>query len=201
MNFGQLESELLSRGADYVADNDPLGVRLKRWVNQAYLELCESWSWPFLEIDATGPAPLTIADMRAVLYVLSPTNQTKLTWVDQRDLTNWTADTSLPGTPSSYWLAGQTVNVYPASTQTIAVRYLKVPAELVNTADEPVVPQRFHDLIVDGAMIRIYKDSDNYEALAQARQEHDRATLAMAASLMVRNHSEPDQITVTSGGW
>ena len=54
-----------------------------------------------------------------------------------------------------------------------------------------MVPERFQELIVDRAVLKGYRDLDNWEAYNAMRQEHERELLEMAASLMVRNHSNP----------
>jgi hypothetical protein len=97
------------------------------------------------------------------------------------------------GTPYYYYLTtGTTVAVYPANTGSISVRYWKVPAALSAGADVPILPARFHNLIVDGAVGYAYLDVDNYEA-ATATFDIWRASIAkMRESLLVGQHDQAD---------
>jgi hypothetical protein len=167
--------------------------RGKRWINQSYLGLCEIYPWPFLEKTATGSAPVEIPDARAVLSV-NAEDATGLVYLDRRTLIDKVSDLDLPGSPAWYYLEGYdplTVNAYPAGPVTLDVRYLFVPPVLVNPQDRPIFPERFQELIVDGAVLKGYRDLDNWEAYQGMRGEHDRELQEMAASLMVLNHSEP----------
>lgn len=196
MTFAEIQSEFYSRGFDYLNQDTAGQTRAKRWINQSYLDLCERYHWPFLYADTSGTAPLTITDLRAVLEVTDRTTDRKLDSIDRRDLTDMFPDLPDSGSPSWYYLDSSTsLAVYPASTtDTIQVRYLKVPAELSVAADEPVVPARFQDLIVDGAVIRGYKDSDNFESAALLTGLYELALEAMVLSLLVRTLDRPDAI-------
>lgn len=198
--FGETLTEFYARGFDYLNQDTAGQTRAKRWVNRAYLQLCEAFPWPFVEDEVEDTAPLTLGDMRAVLSVVDSTNGAKLSYVETRSLTDFTTDTDLAGTPCHYWLDGNTVNLYPTSTTVeVKVRYLTVPDELEDDTDVLVVPNRFTDLVVDGAVLRAYKDTDNFNAHNALKASYQDDLMGMAASLMVRNHSGPDLI-VSAGG-
>lgn len=202
MDFSTLQTEVFSRGFDYLDDSGTGLARVKRWLNQAYLEICEAYSWPFLDTTTSGTAPLTISDLRQVLYVLDTSNDRQLQGVDVRHIADIDSDVSTTGTPQWYWLDGlTTVKVYPTNTSnTLSVRYLKTPVELSANGDEPVIPARFQDLIVDLAVLKGMKDSDNYEAVGILRAEVDRGVQVMANNLLERMLDAPDFI-VQSEGW
>lgn len=194
MTFAELQTEFLSRGFDYLGEDAAGRVRAKRWLNISYLQLCEAFPWPFLETEQSGVPPLALTDMRAVLWVLNPTTLTKLDYIETRELTDRTANVATTGTSLFYWLDSNTLKTYPVGTNSVTVRYLKVPAELVADGDTPVVPNRFSDLIVDGAVIRGLRDSDNFTDVTALQTTYAQDLGAMAASLMVRNASNPDTI-------
>lgn len=192
--FLELQTEFLARGYDYLGESTAGQTRAKRWLNIAYLQICEAFPWPFLETEQTGLAPFDLPSMRAILSVVDSVDQRKLDYIEYRELTDRTTDLSITGTPCHYWLDQNTLNTYPVGTQQVTVRYLAVPDELVGDDDETLVPRRFADLIVDGAVIRGLKDSDNYTEVAALQALYQADLMSMAASLMVRNHSGPDQI-------
>lgn len=197
MNFEQAQTEVYARGFSFLSQDAAGQLRVQRWINQAYLNLCEMFPWPFLEDTESGSAPLAMPDMRAVLSVTNTVQRNKLRYVDRRTLTDYTSDLTIPGSPSVYYFEDQSLAVYPVNTDILDVRYLKVPVELTGNTDPFLVPSRFHDLIVDLSVLRAAKDSHQWETVNALRKETDRAIMEMAASLMIRNHGEPDVMVTT----
>lgn len=195
MNFGELQTEFYSRGFDYMEDSTASQTRAKRWLNQAYLELCEMYDWPFLEASTTGTSNITISDLGKVLSVIDSTNYTVVPYLDRREVLRISTDLTTTGVASVWYLEGSTtLKTYPVSTSTLTIRYISVPTELSSSSDSPVVPARFQDLIVDGAVIKAYKDNDDAQAAAALRQEYDRSLQVMINSLLNRDHGTGDFI-------
>jgi hypothetical protein len=201
VNAEELTAALREEGFEYLSTTKAL-----RYINDAYLlDICEEEDWPFLEATAEGAAPLEISDLRAVESVIDSTQEVELRPLDRRHIVA-DVDTNLTtvGTPAYYYLTeGKTVNVYPISTtDTLKVRYWKVPTELSGTAS-PLLPTRFHSLIVDGAVARAYENSDDHE-LRQVKEEVFQARLArMRESLGLPHRDGPDtyvELTDPEGG-
>ncbi|HEU5115575.1 MAG TPA: hypothetical protein VFT74_02760 [Isosphaeraceae bacterium] len=166
MTGEELAARLQAEGFDYLTTTQAL-----EFINDAYLvDVCEAADWPFLEATTSGTAPLTISDLRSVEYVLDTSQERKLYPLSRRNITDANYNLAETGTPSCYYLTeGKTVNVYPASTtDTISVRYYKTPAAL-STSTSPLLPERFHSLIIDAAAARAYENSDDYE-LRQSKE-------------------------------
>src|ERR1044072_2045231 len=161
MNCEELVASLKAQGFDYLST-----AECTLLINDAYLiDICESDEWPFLEATREGTAPLELLDLRAVSYVIDATQDVKLEPLRLERLTDAVDPTvQTTGTPEYYYVtSGTTINVYPTnSSDTLQVRYFKTPAELSGT-DEPLLPKRFHSLIVDGARARGYENSDDWE--------------------------------------
>lgn len=198
MNLGSLRSEFQSRGYDHIES-----TRANRWINQSYLELCEEAAWPFLETSSTGTAPLTVSDVRTVLSVTDTTQGIVLDAADRRDIVAQDPQVDDTGTPYYFYLDGNVVRVYPANTtDTIVVRYLEVPDEMDDDADEPVVPARFQDLIVDGAVYRALKDNDEWEGAGAMRTFWEAGVARMRRSLLDRQWATTGRIVITDlEGW
>lgn len=201
MNYSELVDEYQARGFDLLGD-----TRAGQHINWAYLELCGLHQWPFLEESATGTAPLSITDLGTIEAVVDLTRNVELFPVEYRDLIAEYGDLSTTGTPDFYYIANPSgtlqVATYPVTTNTIGVQYWEVPAELTGT-DEPVVPARYHDIIVDLAVVRGYRDSDNHAA-AEALQAHvDRRVQQMAVQQFTQQVQGPDfqQIRGASQDW
>lgn len=196
MNLSDLQAELVARGFDYLSQ-----ARQTYFLNQAYLtDICDAEDWPFLETSATGTAPLTIADLGAIESVIDTTQEVKLRPVNRKTITDWNTDLSSPGTPEAFYITtGDTVQVYPANTtDSITVRYWKVPDELSSPTDEPVIPARYHYLIVEGAVKRAYEDDDEYQASQAADALFLRRLDAMRSALLHQQRDRPDSFIVVT---
>jgi hypothetical protein len=138
---------------------------------------------------------LTISDVENVIAVVDSTNDAELEHVNHADVVDLDPDLTSTGNPLLwYWSSGTQLKLWPPSTTvSLTVYYFKVPAELSASGDTPVVPARFHDLIVDGAVIRAYKDTHDFAGAGALQQHFDRRLQNMAQSLLVRS-SEPDYV-------
>lgn len=190
MKLKELREELLARGFDYLTE-----ARANRFLNDGYLvDVCEETEWPFLEASKEGAAPLEISDLRTIEYVQDVTNEEKLRPLIRRRVTDdFNIDLTETGTPEVYYLTeGKKVNVFPVATNTLLVRYWKVPEELSTDEKKPLLPERFHDLIVDAAVARAYRDKDGFEAATAAEEVFQRNLARAETSLLNLQHDAPD---------
>lgn len=176
-------SDFFARGFQFLNDAGAGLVRTKSLYNSAYLELCEEEKWPFLLTSASGAAPLTVADMREVESVRDTGQLSVKLW--HRPATDIEEDYGLlttVGSPLWYYIENSIIRTYPVGG-TLSVRYYKVPAELVNDADEPLVPNRFRRYIVEG-MIRQAAMEDNPQLAQAAEAERQIGLNLMRRSLL-----------------
>jgi len=185
LTFKEIYEEVVAHGWDNIAGEEGGEARIKRWINQAYREIIDFKAWGFLEATKEGKAPLTIADLGHVLSVVNLTNETRLDYTTRAGLAHWDPVLSATGVATQWFLEGETeLHVYPLDTaSTLRVVYLKNPADLKEDKDEPALPPAYHGLIVDGAVVRAYKTTDNCEAGGFVRQEFDRGLRNMVKTL------------------
>ncbi len=198
--FAQLLEEFYARGFSYLNEDSAGRTRAERWLNEAYLEdICAAYPWDFLRTSQSGTAPLTITDLDQVISVVDSTAENPLQRLDVKTLIDY-GDANLDevGSAAHWYMSDETtLAVHPAdTTSTFVVRYWKIPAEMTAAEDEPIVPSRWRGLLVDGAVIRGYRDSDNWDAANQLQAHFDRRLMQMASSEMVRSQ-EPDFIVIT----
>lgn len=194
MNLEELRTELLARGFDYLTS-----AEADNYLNDAYLlDICEEEDWPFLEATKEATAPLEISDLRAVEYVTNVTQEMKLDPLLRARITDdWNVDLTQTGTPNLYYITeGKTLNVFPVSTtDVIAVRYWKVPTRLSGIAT-PLLPERFHTLIIEGAVVRAFRKTSDWELSTAASQTFEVELLRMKNSLGMLQHDAPDDYVV-----
>ena len=198
MDYTALKTELAARGFDYLSD-----TRQGYFINRSYQEMAGSADYPWLESTASGTAPLAITDLRTVESVRNSSQSYRLWPLDRRNIMEFDDDLTTTGTPSYYYLTtGSTVAVYPTNTtDTIAVRYWKVPTALSSASDTPGFPTRFHDLIVDGAQGYAYLiDSDNAEMGQTVLSAWREGRREMDQQLLVGQHDAPDDYVVITAG-
>lgn len=195
MNLGDLRTALQARGFNHLSTTE-----IDRCLNYAYsVDICEAEDWPFLETTATGSSPLTISDLRAVESVIDTTNDVKLIPLDRRTITDFDVDLARAGAPTNYYVtSGTIVNVYPANTVSLSVRYWEVPTALSSESDTPVIPTRFHPVIVDAAVMRAYELADEYVAQQAAFTAFQGRLEQMRFSLLEQQHDRPDDFIVTT---
>lgn len=188
MNFAELKTEFFARGFDYLEEDAASQARAERWLNAGYREILNVHAWPFLQtatVGAAGTGTVNIPDLRKLIVVSNVdgldglTPGIKLTHVALPDLAEEVSDFSLTGTPEFYYVVnGAEVRTYRLGG-TIRADYMRRVEPMTGT-DTPVFDEEYHDLIVDRAVIKAYKDSDNFEAAAALRVEYDDGVRAMA---------------------
>lgn len=190
MTFSELRTALSARGFDYSTSTE-----LNTYLNQAYAEICNYAPWPFLETSTTKTNGQTITDVSSILSVYEPLGQLELRGVTRDWLKqNLSSDLTTTGTATYWYLTDTTFNVYPVDTDTFTIYYLKVPAVLSGDTDEPLIPTRFQDLIIDRAAIKGYKANDNWQIVQAARQEYAADLEAMASHYFAKNLQVPGEI-------
>lgn len=183
MNLTEIIQEVKDRGYDF--DSDP---RITNWVNRAYHRLCDRHPWAWLETTATGAAPLTIADLRAVYSVADTTSDEILTVEDIRTLREADPGLDQTGAPAVWYLSGEnTISVWPVRADTLSVRYIKVPTDLSGSAT-PILPTRYHYLLVEGALYYAYRDSDEPEMAQNCKDEFEEGIAEMAVATLAPNY-------------
>ncbi len=192
-NLQELRSEFAARGFQYLP-----GTRKDRLVNLGYMELCEEEDWPFLEATTSGTAPLTVSDLRTIESVTNTTNELELLPRDRRELVSGDPALDATGTAVSYYITGgDTINVYPANTaDTFKVLHWKVPAQLDDESDTPLVPSRWRYLIIERACVIGYRDDDETEMMEACEAAYDKGLAKMRYSLMLQQHNYPTYIAV-----
>lgn len=185
MDFSQLLDDVYGHGLDYLADTAEDEERAKRWINQAYAEVCATARYPFLEASTSGSAPLAITNLDTIISVQEATTLRYLQETTEAALTAQVGDLTTTGSPTQWYLtSGSTVTTYPYYTGSITVRYWKTPTALDNGSDTPIIPTAYHDVITLGALRRAAIDNQSFDTAAAYRQEWDSRVDDMRANLI-----------------
>lgn len=201
MNFSDLQTDFFESGFAYLNDNGVGLVRAKRWINQAYLEICALEPWSFLEVTATGTPPLAVSDFDRAISVLDNTNHVRLEHSDFGSLVQSYPDPTVVDTPLYWYLTGgTTIGVMPpATTISLSVRYVKVPTELSNASDTPLLPAAYHDIITLGAWRRGLLDDSNAGDYDVVKGEWNERLSVMRLALL--DSPDTQLLTFASEDW
>lgn len=197
--FKELREEAAARGFTDMLDGGAQEKRLGRWVNQAYRELLGIAPWPFLNAQIEGIAPLEIPELGHILSVSNLANETRLYPLDERQVTDFDPAQGEIGTAQAWYLEGlNTLVVWPLDTNSrLRVKCVVRPIALVADADKVQIPSTYQDLIVDGAVVRLYKNRDNFEAAQFVRQEWQLGIKGMKHDLLKPNYDRERTVNRT----
>lgn len=192
MNLGEMRLRCMSRG------RDPSNVLVSplTWdqhINAAYFEFLAKSDFP-MEVqfsDVTYTPGARFRDLPGgafrVLQVFDATREVKLD-----PLYGWGRELKLyadreTGDPRYYRVVGPNLYLFPQpdTTRTVEVYYYGDPTPLVADADVPVIPERYHEALVVGALMASYEDDQNFESadklLRRFRDFIDTARIEYAA--------------------
>jgi len=200
VNRKEIREEVIANGAENIARDAGGEDRINRWIAQVIRDICDVKPWPFLMAVAEGKAPLEVADLAHVEVFADVTNDNLLQPATLAQLSLGDPDLSEVGS-AAYWYTedGSTLKVYPGNTSaTFRAHYRRTPPAIDDT-EEPIIPADYHDLIVDGVRIKVYKATDNFAAAAEILKDYERRLEGMAHALLHTNYDQARRITRTGG--
>lgn len=200
MTRAEIRAEIVASGAENILNDTGGEARLNRWIQQVIRMICDDKAWPFLLTTQEGTAPIKVEDLGHVQAMVDITNRNPLEPITLNQLLLGNPAMDAVGN-AEYWYTedGETIKVFPANTSvTFKVYYRKVPAELED-AGIPIIPVDYHDLIVDGVRVKVYKATDNFKAAAEVLKDYERGLSGMVHALMKFAYDKERRLT--RAGW
>lgn len=104
------------------------------------------------------------------------------------------------GAPTRYLIAGTEVHfdVTPDGAYEVQMRYWRLPADMVEDADEPEIPPQYHDLLVAYALHRAYAKENDYAASTFWKGEWEAGLLKMRGEVQHDTFDGPKRV---GGSW
>lgn len=200
MNRKEIREEVIANGAENIANDTGGEARINRWIAQVIRDICDLKPWPFLMAIAEGTAPLKVEDLAHVEVFADVTNDNLLQPATLAQISMGDPDLSAVG-GAEYWYTedGETLKVYPANVSaTFRAHYRRTPPAIDDT-ESPIIPADYHDLIVDGVRIKVYKATDNFAAAAEILKDYERRLEGMAHALLHTNYDQARRLSRTGG--
>lgn len=199
MNLGEARTEFGDRGFDGVLSS----ARMNFYLNRALTDFGDYYAWPWLRKTATGAAPLTISDLKYVRSVYDSTGN-EMFGLD----VNEDVDLTTTGSPSYWWIddtsGSAVITAYPVGTVTLRVSYVAEAPLLSADSDVPLMPVRYHMTWIDLAVMRAYRDSDNFAAASALQQVVNADLERLIERYETRNRMNAGHILIRAGsedGW
>jgi len=165
VNLAESQAALAARGFDYLP---PAQSSLMLNVGKDTFE--DAYEWPWLWLPFSGPTPLSIPKLKLILTVLS--GQSELMGLDARQVYQDGTDAAQTGRPLYWWIEGTSLlHCWPGDGALVRGICVQDSPPLVAGDDEPLIPERYHGLWIDFAVVEAYKDSDNYAAAQALRSD------------------------------
>lgn len=161
-------TELQGRGYQFST------TRLTAWLNEAKNRFEDyQFDWPWLKTSTSGPAPVTIADLRRVSSVVDSVSKLPVDPVDATAIIEFgSGDLTLTGQPGGWYLTSDTVlTTFPVGTGSLSVRYIKFSPELASGTDAPLIPVRYRMTWVDLAEVEVLRFGVKDMATAAALEQ------------------------------
>lgn len=170
MTFQQIKDEIGIRSDDILNE----GTK-GNWVNQAYKRVLGAYQqWPFLKAENTD----TTVDGTATYNLPSDFSKPIDLWVGSTEYSRVDYEDRLnPGLNMVYYInPGQsTYTLIPAPTSsgsTITLNYISTITDLASGEDSPVFDERFHEILVYGAMERYHEREKEMSKAAFYNQQY-----------------------------
>lgn len=201
-------SEMISDLGDYGFTDSSTATKV-RALQKAIRRIERARPWPFLrtKIDLTfdgssGLATNFPANFRAAISLKNTASGKRLEPLDERDIED-IVGTQLTrvGAPLYYYDEGEKLLVWPVppSGTTIRMRYYRQSDAITSSTTEAgiLIPARYHDVIVAGALVILYDMEDDPELAARQQSHYQEALAEMVEDLFRKQYDRPEFVRVT----
>ena len=179
-------------------------ARVKNWINEAQFQIAREVEGPEFQVNyqltmvsGTFSYPLP-ADLARIQDVVYPLLSTRLRPVDIQNF-DMAAVAQVSGPPATYTLDQGNLFLFPnpSTADQLTVRYIQVPATLVNDTDVPQLTPNYLHLLVDYAVQRAFEGEDDYEAAQYFGGRYQKDLAAYATDVQWRTVDRPRQVEGT----
>lgn len=173
-----------------VIEREELGdPHLNHWVNDAKNKVEVAQDWPFLwntdtlsfaSGDTTKPLPSDFAHIGDDVRMEKDSDSGTLWPLTRINPEERPYDTDAQGKPSIFWIdfdanGNPQFHIWrePTEAHTLHYRYYQSTGDLSDNADEPTWDQRFHRILVLGALHRVYEWLEMWQEARVIKQDFD----------------------------
>jgi hypothetical protein len=182
--------------------------RVKDWINEAQQRIARQVEGPEFQTNysvvmvvgqASYPLPVDFARIQDLSY---PLYGYRLQAIDIQDYDLVAYSQAAQASPQRYTLDQFNLLLwpYPASTDSLTMRYISVPPKLVGDGDVPVLNPNYWDLLVSYSARKAFEAEDDYEAAQYFSTQFKADLQSYASDVQWRNVDRPRVLDGTWGG-
>ena len=204
MNYGELQDEVLS----HRLNDTKYRPFVAAWLN-------EGQRFIFLQADVrsqqdeeayvtvANTATLTLPDdFSRFISLRNTTDDDLLAPIALRDFDDSPASS---GKPLYYVIVGSQISLYPTpdAAYNLTLRFYRGPTEMENEGDEPDLPEQYHHLLVEFALMRAFAREDDYEAAGYWREQFEADLMKLRGETQHDSFEGPRQLpgSYEDSGW
>lgn len=178
-------------------------------LNETYWDACSREDWPFLQTSLTltyaGGSPIAAnnpTDINSLMLAIRSSDGRRLEpWRVQDFYQTYGSQLTLAGSPSCYYFEQAVLNVYPvpSASDTVLIKYVKIPAALQQTTLEAavIVPPKFHrSVLVMGTLSRLALAQDDVDMSGAYERLYEKALSLMVEDVLSEQSDRTDFIHV-----
>lgn len=198
MNTGELIAAVQVQFGDR-GQTQILRADILRWLNQAAIDIARKTRCVQEHAQSSSVAnqaiydlPVDFISMRRVTYNDLVLGETTLEDSDRDFPSRDTGDFS--GTPLMFYVYDYRLYLLPTpqttATNNIDIWYTRYPVTLINDADNPEIPAKYHELMVRYAFARAVEQDENYSASQLLAKDYN--------DMIVEAKNEEDDLSSSS---
>ena len=184
-------------------------TEILNYLNDSQREIVSRHTFPFMEKVVDGPLTIGEAtydvqadhDVTLDAYIIDPNDTTQswgLTFIPSDEFfTRYpNPDVQDNNQPTCWTLFAEniTFNCPPDKAYTFRQRYYKIAEALVDSTDVPVIPERFKEVLIRGALSRVEERRDNFDFAAIHKNEFEQQLADMAQRVIPQTYGQPGQL-------
>jgi hypothetical protein len=186
MTLSDIRTAVRERADDPTFDT----AKLDRWTNWVLNDIYTRYQFPFME--ASKPfttiantqeyvLPTIATDIDKIRLLTDTTNDVVLNYVDPIALEEADPKNETTSKPNKWTVYGDTLKIWPIpdGEYEINVMYKKVPTELVNSTDEPEIPNRYMEVVVLGVYQKVHEWNDDYDYASVVERQYEQKIAKM----------------------
>lgn len=199
--------EIQDRTLDLIGKSDSTTRnRIKSWINMGYHNFVLRELWPFRE--TTGSLSLVastqeyslssnfsdIDEQNIIAVSLQGANARKLTYWPYNQLRYTDPDFDQEGTslPTRYYLKSGNIGFWPSPNDaySASIDYYKVPTELSDDSDEPIIPIAYRQYLVQFALSKEHDYNSDPDLAQKAMNEYEQGVALARQNLLSQPNDE-----------
>lgn len=187
MNLGQLRTEVRLRATVPASDGMWTDAFVNSAINEALLQVSTEQSWPWLQEAVTAtPDADGLVNLAALTPVVRDIAHVFVGQIEAHPVSAAESDSTQDPSGYTYSVWGDDLQIRPATTDTVTVRYYANEALLSADSDTPTMPAVYHPCIAEKACAIGFESLDDQSSAGMHEARSRQIVAHMVATALRR---------------